>query len=433
VVVSAGLVLLALTTATTAQPPSLEPRVTVGKCVSPRGTLLQREQPGGAWTPLGPKEDVHSRDLLLSLPGIQAALDTADGGVRLELWGSLPEWPPLLLLESAVILHDSRAYDLDFTLDRGRVVLTNRKKKGEARVWVRLPGMAWDLTLAEPGDQAALEVAARRPHGIPFEKDSRRGHPPHLFIGLHALKGGLTLKTGGRQHSLSAPPGPALLSWDSILGQQGPYRRERNPEWASAEIQKKLPADLRKELAQLPDFAGAGSVEEALARRLRSADKSKDAASDLRRRLAVYGMAAVDDLPGLTDALADTHSPVTREAAIVALRHWIGRGPEQDRALYRFLVQHQKYPETLADTVMQLLHSPFDLDRPETYDALIAYLRHSRLPVRELARWHLYRLVPAGRKIVYDAAASEAERQKGHAEWRKLIPSGTVPRKQAPK
>ena len=58
---------------------------------------------------------------------------------------------------------------------------------------------------------------------------------------------------------------------------------------------------------------------------------------------------------------------------------------------------------------MQLLHSPFDLDRPETYDALIAYLRHSRLPVRELARWHLYRLVPAGRKIVYDAAASEAD------------------------
>jgi hypothetical protein len=388
---------VALAATVAAQPPSLEPRVVVGKCISPQGTLLEREQTDSSWTPLGPKEKVHSRDLLLALPGVRAAVDTTDGSIRLGLWGSLPEWSPFPVLESAVILHDSRAYDLDFTLDRGRVVLTNRKKKGEARVWVRLPETAWDLTLL-------------------------------LTVVLHVLKGNATLKTGRREHSLSAPPGPALFVWDNVSGPAAaPEVRKRNPDWANPEVQKKRPAALLKEIARLSDFAGSESVEAALAKRLRSADKGSDAASDARRRLAVYSMAAIDDLQGLTDALVDTHSAVTRQAAIEALRHWMGRGPGQDQALYRFLVQQQKYPEAQAETIMQLLHSPFEPDRPETYDTLIAYLQHSRLAVRELARWHLYRLAPAGRKIVYDAAASAAERQKGYAAWKKLIPDGKLP------
>jgi hypothetical protein len=140
-------------------------------------------------------------------------------------------------------------------------------------------------------------------------------------------------------------------------------------------------------------------------------------------------MGAVDDLQGLTDALADPKSAVLRETAVEALRHWIGRNEEQDLKLYRFLVQRQEYPEAQAETVLQLLHNPFALDRPETYETLIAYLRHSRLAVRELARWHLYRIVPAGRKIAYDAAAAEnmAERQKAYEAWKKLIPSGKLP------
>ena len=73
------------------QGPGPEPRVGVGQCVSPHGTVLHRRAPGLAWEPLGPKDRVFSRDTLLALPGVRGNLDTQDGGLRLTLWGNLPE------------------------------------------------------------------------------------------------------------------------------------------------------------------------------------------------------------------------------------------------------------------------------------------------------------------------------------------------------
>jgi hypothetical protein len=58
---------------------------------------------------------------------------------------------------------------------------------------------------------------------------------------------------------------------------------------------------------------------------------------------------------------------------------------------------------------------------------LINYLKHSRLPVRELARWHLMRLAPAGGDIVYDAASPAAQREQAFERWRALIPAGKLP------
>jgi len=97
------------------------------------------------------------------------------------------------------------------------------------------------------------------------------------------------------------------------------------------------------------------------------------------------------------------------------------------------LVDHSRLSAAQAETVLQLLHSPFAADQPETYEALIAYLGHSQLAVRELARWHLYRLAPAGRDIKYDAAADEAERTKAVEAWKKFIPRGELPPREKPK
>src|SRR5207249_11903927 len=55
------------------------------------------------------------------------------------------------------------------------------------------------------------------------------------------------------------------------------------------------------------------------------------------RRVAVYSLGALDDLPGLVDALSNPRQPDVRAAAMPALQHWIGRGPGQDAVLYNFL------------------------------------------------------------------------------------------------
>jgi hypothetical protein len=414
-----------------AQTPSLEPRVPAGQCLSDPGTVLARSAPGRAWQALGTKDSAPSRDLLLALPGVRGELSVKDGGVRLTLWGNLSSSADLPVLGAGVVLHDTRAYDADFTIERGRVVVTNRKEKGEAKLWVRLPVTAWELTLAAPGDQAALELSGRRPRG-PFEKDPQRSPPPIQLVTLHVLKGNATLRAGDQVYSLGAPPGPAYFHWDSLTGpDNGPQRREQVPAWVS---EGKLPANVAAARdALLAAVAKADSVPAALRSFPRSAARESDQEkAEARRRLAVYALGSVDDLEGLVQALSSEENSVTRQAAVDALRHWIGRTRGQDQRLYRFLIQRQEYPEAQAETVLQLLHSPFVADRPETYDTLIAYLRHSRLPVRELARWHLYRLARAGRKIPYDAASPTEERQKAYQAWKKLIPDGKLPPERLP-
>jgi hypothetical protein len=130
----------------------------------------------------------------------------------------------------------------------------------------------------------------------------------------------------------------------------------------------------------------------------------------------------------VVDALGDKHADV-RDAAVQALRAWIGRGPGQDRKLYDFLQAGPKFSKGQAAIALELLHSfgDDDLARPETYEALIADLRHARPAIRELAAWHLYRLVPAGKDIPYDPSGSDEERQAAFKAWKKLVPDGTVP------
>src|SRR5262249_41805228 len=171
-------------------------------------------------------------------------------------------------------------------------------------------------------------------------------------------------------------------------------------------------------------------VDVALAELLEGArTEPKQAQASLRRQLAVYGFAALDDLSRLAEALADPEHAEVRDNAVAALRHWIGQGARNDQQLFEALTREKRSSPAQAETLLELLHSPFDADQPETYETLIAYLRHERTAIRELARWHLYRLVPAGKKIPYEAGASDAERARGVEEWRKLIPKGKLPPK----
>src|SRR5260370_35897551 len=81
----AAMLLAAWPAAVSAQTPSLEPRVAVGKSVTDRGTLLQREEPGHAWVAQAAGDDVYSRDLVLALPGARAAVQPRDAAVRVGL------------------------------------------------------------------------------------------------------------------------------------------------------------------------------------------------------------------------------------------------------------------------------------------------------------------------------------------------------------
>jgi hypothetical protein len=409
---------------------TVEPRVPAGKCTSAAGTLLSRAAPDRPWRVA---EAVQTRDQLLALPGVKATVEPPGEGVGLTLWGNLPQLSQYPVLESEVVLHDSRAYDLDLTLERGRVVLTNKKAKGAARVWVRFRGEGWEVTLDEPGDAVALEIYGRWPRGVPFRKEAPPGERPTSVLVLHALKGDVGVKTSTQELALKAAPGPAYFHWDSVAGdERGPQRRDKPPAWAdpSAEVpdDAKIIQDI---LAKYQNLLKTKDADGALLALLVAAERDEDKArASLTREFGVLGLMALDDLVQVADALADPNRPEVRNTAVLALRHWIGEAPGRDQEVYETLLREFAYKPGQAEAVLQLLHSPFDPDQPETYETLIAYLQNPQIAVRELARFHLYRLAPQGSAIAYDAGAPEADRAKAVEEWKKLIPDGKLPPKE---
>ncbi len=403
-----------------------ERRSPVGKCVTPVGSLLQRQASGKTWQALKPQDPVYSGDLLVALPG--AALDSKNGAVRLALLADLAQMSPYPVLESAVVLHenpDNPAVDLEFTLDRGRVDVTNRKNSGAARVRFRFHHEHWELILTEPGTQVALELYGRWPRGVPFTTNPKPEDGPTLDLVLIVLKGQADLRAVGSQFALQAPPGPALFHWDSVSGaDSAPRRLEKLPDWTEAKATTPRAKEIQAAVERLRQRMAEKPVESALTDLFYSSNS-------IDRQLVVYALGALDDLPHLVDALANTKHPDVREIAIVALRHWIGRGPGQDPRLYRLLLEDKKYTANQAAIVMQLLHSFGDAERQqrETYESLIAYLQHDQLAIRELARWHLARLAPAGKAISYDAAAAAPQRERAVKQWQKLLQEGKLPPK----
>jgi hypothetical protein len=395
-------------------------RVTVGRSLSPAALIWRRAEPGGDWQAVADNGAVTSEDLLLGLPG--AAVEGKSGAIRLTLQGDLGGDSPYPIIETAVVLHDDPAADLDFTLDRGRVDVGNQAK-GSGKVKVRCQGETWNLILA-PGARAALEVYGHWPRGMPFTKEPKPDHRPLATLIVLALKGEADLKHGGQQYAMTAPPGPALFRWDNVAGPEDtPHRLDKLPAWA--EPDKNLPPAAQEKKAALERLRrlAAGKGPRAAIAEFLNSNNPYD------RRVAVLGLGALDDLKGLADALDHAQHPDIWENAALALRHWIGRGPGQDLKLFRMLTDEAKIPPGQAETILQLLHSFSDADRakPETFELLIGYLNHDRLAIRGLAHWHLTRLVPAGKDIQYDPLAPEAERRRAQQAWKKLIPSGQLP------
>lgn len=392
------------------------------RCVTPSGSILRRERPDQPWVLVKEGEALPAGNLLIGLPG--AALESADGKVRLSFHTDLSGNSPNPIIETAILLKPAMNVSLDFVLDRGRVVVERRQASGDARIHAAVHGAGADFTLHPPAAQVALELFGRWPAGVPFTRVLKPGAGPTLNLTILALEGEIDIQTHEHHHALHAPPGPALIEWDSVNGTDAsPHRLETLPPWATAASENTPQALARK--ARLDKFRQL-ALEKSLDTALDTFVTSEDPGE---RRAAVLAMGALDDLKRLADAILHAKHPDVWENGVLALRHWIGRGPGQDQKLYHGLIERRKMSPAQAATVLQLLHSfgPNELARPETYEALINYLQHDVLAIRGLAWWHLVRLVPAGRSIEYSPFADKDARESAVNRWKELIPPGKLP------
>jgi hypothetical protein len=403
-----------------AEPPFQQKKI-VGRAAAIPGALLHKD--GNSWRLIAPLADIYEDDLIVAVPA--GAINSKSRNVRLTLLSDLVRTSPYPVLESAVILHDT-PLDLDFTLDRGRVDVSNIARMGEAKIKVHIQKQVWELTLGEKA-KVAFELFGRWPAGIPFSKAPKPDEAPTIDVVMVVKEGDVSLKADGKEYAMTAPPGAAYFHWDSVPpSDEGTRIIKELPRWTKIQISVNSATEITK-LARLlfSKVRDNSTVEDALASTL-----NDDSASF--RRMAVYGLAAIDDLPRLIEVLAASKHADTRDNSVIALRHWIGRGEGQDIKLYDALVK-KGYPEKDANTIMQLLHSFSDEQkaRPATYEALIELLNHENPVVRHLANWHLARLVPTA-NVAFDSLASEADRKTGVDAWKKEIPAGKLPTKPKP-
>jgi hypothetical protein len=387
----------------------------IGKLVSLPGTVFQRSKPGEDWQVVPAKGDVYAGYLLLGLPG--AAIETGMGDLRLKFLGDLDRNSPNAIFEPAVVLRAGKDRTVEVELDRGRIDLTNIKKEGKVHVGLRFRDHKWQATLESPETSILLELYGRWAKGTRFTTKPGPKDVPSADLTLVVRLGTVEVEHEMCLHAMSAPPGPALLHWESgDAHPEAPQKLDKLPVWASetytSERAKRIQATLaafRQDVLKSPPLEV-----------LREYSKSEDAA---KRSLAVVFMGAMDDKAGLGDVLTSTRYLDTWDLAVVVTRHWLGRRAGQDQLLYHYLVEKRGAKPAQAETTLQLMHSfsDEDLAQPEVYRMLVRYLDNDRLGIRGLAFWHLVRLVPDGREFHFDPLASKDERDKAIAQWKKLV------------
>jgi len=394
----------------------------VAACGPVAGVLLARATPGAAWRFVDEKDPIPAEALLVALP--DATLFSASGTVQVNMIADIGQRGPLPVFESAVRLHQDAKVDLDVTLDRGIVAFANLKKAGAARVRVRFADQTWHVILREPGTKVGMEIHGRHAPGSPqFVQDGARVRvkdPPTMEVYLLVVKGSATLQAEGREITLDAPPGAAKLHWDNMGRKVEVAHLNKLPESLAPKTAEevKLYQEICASMRTLRDGPMDNVLEKALA-----------SDTPLAHRGAVVLLGALDKLPRLVEVLASSPYADARDKSIVVLRNWLGRGPDQVEKLYDHLTADKKLTPAQAKTALHLLFG-FDEEeqrQPDIYEVLIQCLRHSKLAVRELARWHLVRLAPEGKKIAYDAGAPPEQRERAYEQWRALIPAGQLP------
>ena len=400
----------------------------VARCGPIPGVLLGKSAPAADWKVIREDEPIRKDTLLVALP--DATIYSGNKAVTVTMLADVGHRGPLPVFESAIVIHDNPKVDLDVTLDRGIVVFSNAREKGAAKVNLRFHDQSWLLTLHSPETKVGMEVYGRHAPGKPnfIAKNGKVtvADPPTIDLVLLVLKGNVSVVTAKQEVALDAPPGPAKMHWDNLGNRIQVMHLDKLPPTLLPTSPEEI--KLHKNLCTWARQMAVGPIDAAL-------EKSLESKNSYERKAAVVVLGALDKLKRLVGVLGGSKHADARDRSVVVLRNFIGRGPGQIEKVYDFLISERDLTDAQAKSALHLLIGFDDEERlqPATYEVLIDCLKHSRMAVRELARWHLIRLVPDGKKINYDADASPEEQQRAIAEWRALVPAGQLPPHLRPK
>jgi hypothetical protein len=406
--------------------PNIEVK-TVGHYLRPEtarpGVFLQRAGDNLPWTVLRSGQAISTARNLLSLPGYES-LVSLRGGMRLNLWGSVPEFQSpkdmeALVFESAVMFNNpEEGVALDLILDRGRVEIDLADAEPGARVRLRFLREVWDVGMLDKGSKLCAELWQ-----VPPEKGGG------WVFGLFS-RGKVTINTGRKKLHFSSP---ARIAWISARpGELFQQELSSPPAWWAKPPE---PTNAAKEaFVSLIDWASKlDKATEVVPTILAFIHDSPDRADQLRGLRFLAALDQVSHLVGFLGEKLPETSDIRREA-MVALKICLDRNEQLRESLPRLLVQHHGFGKDEARLLVSLLSSFSEeaCKDPATYQALISNLNHIRLEIRHLAAYHLYeelapRLPRKALDIDYRPTDDEKKRLAAVAKWRKIIPEGRLP------
>jgi pSer/pThr/pTyr-binding forkhead associated (FHA) protein len=387
----------------------------------PPSVLLERSWAG--WARLAVGDKISSSHTLVSLPGYQSTL-ALKSGIDLTLWGTTPDFPGTPSFESAVQLGDAADVDLDLQLNRGRILLVNRKPSGKATVRVRFLKETWQLELSEPGTEAAVELTT------PLATAADQRPELSVQVSLLAIRGSVRLETGQKPILLGEHQ---QVTWTNAKGswlhpdtlRELPPWRTKGPDLKNPEVL--LAVASLKDWAKLLSASTTGSAADWPIDRIRARVRDPGTTNP-DAPLGVLFLAALDLVDPLVDSLYDPR-PSVRGTAIFCLRRWMSRAPHHAEEFTHSL-QKKGYNKEKAKLILSLMYAiPPAALQPAKISELVGLLDNEDLVVRDLALMHLQVAAESGKlpekalKLQFEPTDDEAKRKEMVKQWKELLSS----------
>jgi hypothetical protein len=349
---------------------------------------------------------VTATDQVLALPGYKADVQL-DTGVKVHLWGNVPDLLPARVLEARVRFYvpERKAgdrgedFDADLALLGGRVYLSTVRAAG-ARVRVRFAGQVWDFTLPDAKTEVMVELVTAYDPGTPYVRDG--GAPPRVEVQAAVVRGTAGLSIAGQARPFDKITAPAVVTWDGKENRvAGPTPIKPGTGYYDKFL---LVGSDRGKAVQKALTDTAGKLGERNGVKLLLAElltEPPDPARVVVTQMAVYAQAATvygdgagDELKPLIDILTEETRGYARQAVVNALAAWIARDPG-NAALLETQLAAKLGRDGEPETVIRLLRGyvPAAKPNPADLDRLVELLASPSVAVRELAQWNLINFV----------------------------------------
>ena len=351
-------------------------------------------------------------------------------GVEAELLADLTGNDPMPVETSGLtVLKATEGFDFEFQLEPGRIDLENKKSSGPAKVRIHAGGQKHDLELVTPGARCAIETYGRLMPGAQFDPEAS---PENMIkpVGrglMVVIKGEVAYSDHDTFMKLNQPPGRSQLNFDSKEGHEPvPTHLDKVPAWVLADAKDPSAA---KNLAMVKEIEAKLAEKGDIAAVIDEYGSSSDPA---KRVAAVHLAGAVGDLARIFITVNRSPNPDVVDEAIVAVRHWLGGGPNRAKTMYDFLLKgipelmektggKHGGPATPAQAVVLIdLFIGFTEEQkiqPSTYKYLLKLLSNDRSAIRGLASWYLNHMVPDGVRFGFNPNDPEEARAKSVKQW----------------